>query len=108
MDDFIVHENTFKKDVLQCCQDVNLSLSNENCLTLIYEAIVIGHHISSLRIIKVDPTKVIVIHELKTPQKKKDIRSVLGHARYYSSFNKDFYNIAASLFKLPSKITKFL
>jgi hypothetical protein len=72
------------------------------------EGIVLGHHISSFKIIEVDPTKVIVIYELATPQKQKDIESILGHARYYSRFNKDFSKIATSSFTLISKINKFL
>jgi hypothetical protein len=69
MDDLTVYGNSFGealsnlKNVLQCCQDMNISPSNEKCSTLMNEGMVLEHYISSSNI-EVDPTKVVIIHDL--------------------------------------------
>jgi hypothetical protein len=66
------------------------------------EGIVLENHISS-RGIEVDKNKIKIIALLPTPLKPKDIRSFLGHAKYYRRFIKDFSKIASPLFTLFSK-----
>ena len=67
---------------------------------------VLGHFISVARI-QVDPAKIEVIQTLPIPTKSKDVRSFLGHARYYRCFIKDFSKIASPLYKLLTKEAEF-
>ena len=72
MDDFTPYGDTFEQDllnldkVLQRCIEMDLCLSNEKCLMLCDQAIVLGHHISN-KGIEVDPAKVSVIVNLPKP-----------------------------------------
>ena len=61
------------------------------------EGVVLGHFISP-KGIEVDPAKVKVISTLSIPTKLKEVRSFLGHARYYSHFIKDFSQVVAPLY----------
>jgi len=69
--------------------------------------VVVGHFISAIGI-QVDPTKIEVIVTLPIPTKPKDVRSFLGHARYYRCFIKDFNKIASPLYTLLTKEAKFI
>ena len=112
MDDFTTFEVTFEEammnleKVLVRCQEHNLTLNNEKCFMLMQEGMVLGHFISTIGI-QVDPAKIEVIQTLAIPTKSKDVRSFLGHARYYSHFIKDFRKIASPLYKLLTKEAKF-
>ena len=57
--------------------------------------------------IKVDKIKIDVIAKLPTPKCVKDIRSFLGHARFYRRFTKDFSKIARPLTDLLAKVMPF-
>ena len=61
----------------------------------------------SERGIEVDRAKIEVIDKLLHPKCVKDIRSFLGHARFYRRFIKDFSKIAKSLCKLLAKDAEF-
>ena len=112
MDDFTIHGNTFEeaKDnlgkVLKRCINTNVSLSHEKCHMLMTEGIVLGHLISS-KGIEVDPKKIQIIQDLPTPSTQKDVRSFLGHARYYRRFIQNFSKIASPLFALLAKDVVF-
>lgn len=112
MDDFTVHGNTYEEakenleKVLKRCIDTNLSLSHEKCHILMTEGIVLGHFISS-KGVQVDPKKVQIIQDLPTPSNPKDVRSFLGHARYYRQFIQNFSKIASPLFPLLAKDVVF-
>ena len=112
MDDFIIHGNTFEvardnlEKVLKRCIDTNLSLSHEKCHMLMIEGIVLGHLISS-KGIQVDPKKIQTIQDLPTLVTQKDVRSFLGHARYYRRFIRNFNKIASPLFALLGKDVAF-
>ena len=57
--------------------------------------------------IEVDKAKVELISNLPTPKCVKDIRSFLGHARFYRRFIKDFSAIARPLCNLLAKDIPF-
>jgi hypothetical protein len=113
MDDFTPYGNSFQESLtnleklLKRCEEMNLSLNHEKCNILMSEGVVLGHHISS-RGIEVDQRKVNIIKYLPTPQKKKYVRSFLGHARILQRFIKDFNKLASPLFTLLSKDSEFL
>ena len=73
---------------------------------LLTEGIVLGHHIYSQGI-KVYPAKIEVIAGLPSPKTQKEVRSFLGHAGYYRHFIENFTKIAAPMFKLLTKDSKF-
>lgn len=112
MDEFTVFVNTFKdaldnlENVLQRCQDTNLSLSHEKCHMLMTKGIVLGNHISANEIL-VNPKKIEIIKNIPTPHKPKYVHSFLGHIRYYRRVIKDFIKIASLLFELLSKDNEF-
>ena len=112
MDDFTTFGVTFEEDmmnlekVLVRCQEHNLALNNEKCFMLMQEGVVLGDFISAAGI-QVDPTKIEVIQTLPIPTKSKDVRSFLGHARYYRCFIKGFSKIASPLYKLLTKEVEY-
>ena len=65
-----------------------------------------GHKISAIGL-EVDQAKVFVIKSLLPPTTVKEIRSFLGHARFYRRFINDFSKISRSLCKLLEKDAKF-
>ena len=75
MDYFIPYVKTFKEalnnleNVLKKCIEMSLCLSNEKCEMLMNQGIILGHHISPSRL-KVDSSKVPIIINLPSPQKK--------------------------------------
>ncbi|RDY02602.1 putative mitochondrial protein, partial [Mucuna pruriens] len=71
------------------------------------EGIVMGHLVSS-RGIKVNKAKVDIITSLPNPTSMWDVRSFLGHARFYRQFIKNFNKIALPLSKLLQKEMDFV
>ena len=57
--------------------------------------------------IEVDKAKVELISNLSTPKCVKNIRSFLGHARFYRRFIRDFSAIAHPLCNLLAKDVTF-
>lgn len=69
------------------------------------EGVVLGF--LSTKGIQVDPAKIEIISKLLVPQKKRDIRSFLGHVGYYKHFIKGFSNIFAFFFTFLAKEVGF-
>ena len=112
MDDFSVYGTNFShcldnlSKVLDRCIEYGLVLNWEKCHFMAQEEIILGHSISE-KGIKVDRAKIEVIDKLPPPKCVKDIRSFLGHARFYRRFIKDFSKIAKPLCKLLAKDAEF-
>ena len=112
MDDFSVYGSSFEKclenleSVLQRCKDKNLALNWEKCHFMVTECIVLGHKIS-IAGLEVDQAKVAIIKTLLPPTIVKGIRSLIGHARFYKRFIRDFSKISGPLCKLLEKDEKF-
>jgi hypothetical protein len=91
MDHFTIYGNTYQEVLdnlekfLIRCQEMNLSLSHEECKMLLIEGVVLGHHIS-FEGIKVDPAKIEVIVKLPPPETQKEVIIFLGHVGYYQQF----------------------
>jgi hypothetical protein len=112
MDEFIVYGDVFKQaldnleKVLIMCKETNLSLNHGKSRMMLTEGILLGHHISNTGI-HVDPGKIDIISQIRIPSSQKEVRSFLGHARYYRRFIQNFTNLAAPMFKLLAKEAKF-
>ncbi|GFS29781.1 hypothetical protein Acr_00g0008430 [Actinidia rufa] len=107
MDNFSVYGDTYDsclkhlECVLERCEESHLVLNWEKCHFTVAQGIVLGH-IVSRKGIEVDKAKVKLIQHLPTPKCVKDIRSFLGHARFYRSFIKRFNSISRPLCHLLS------
>ncbi|XP_013624744.1 PREDICTED: uncharacterized protein LOC106330897 [Brassica oleracea var. oleracea] len=112
MDDFSVYGSLFSAclsnlcRVLKRCEDTNLVLNWEKYHFMVKEGIVLGHKISG-KGIEVYKAKIDVMVGLAPPKTVKDIRSFLGHARFYKRFIKDFSLVARPLTKLLCKEAAF-
>jgi hypothetical protein len=73
---------------------------------MVQEGIVLGHIVSK-RGIEVDRAKVELIENLLPSTSVKQIRSFLGHARFYRCFIKDFSKISRPLCSLLAKDIPF-
>jgi hypothetical protein len=113
MDDFLVFCSSFDEclhrltQVLARCKEKNLVLNWEKCHFMVKQGIVMGHIISQ-RGIEVDEAKVDLISNLPPPRTVKDVRSFLGHARFYRQFIKEFSKIARPMCKLLVKEIPFI
>jgi hypothetical protein len=112
MDDFSVFGSSFDNCphnlslVLKRCKETNLILSWEKSHFMVQEGIVLGHIVSK-RGIEVDRAKVELIENLPPPTLVKQIRSFLGHAKFYRRFIKDFSKISKPLCSLLAKDIPF-
>ncbi|GKC31851.1 DNA-directed DNA polymerase, partial [Tanacetum coccineum] len=90
MDDFSVFGNSFDcclanlDRMLARCEETNLVLNWGKCHFMVKEGIVLRHKISGAGI-EVDRAKINVIAKLPYPTNVKEVRSFLGHARFYRS-----------------------
>ena len=94
------------RKVLERCQEKNLVLNWEKCHVMVTQKIVLGHIVSK-KGIEVDKAKVKLISNLPTPKCVKDIRSFLGHTRFYKRFIRDFSAIARPLCNFLTKDVPF-
>ena len=73
---------------------------------MVERGIVLGHIISS-KGIEVDPVEITVISQFPYPCCVREVRSFLGHARFYWRFIKDFSKVALPLSNLLQKEVEF-
>ncbi|KAH9744776.1 hypothetical protein KPL70_003833 [Citrus sinensis] len=113
MDNFSVFGDSFDQClhhltlVLQRCIEKNLVLNWEKCHFMVKQGIVLGHIISS-KGIEVDKAKVDLISNLPPPKTVREVRSFLGHARFYRRFIKDFSKVSRPLCNLLAKDVPFV
>jgi hypothetical protein len=108
MDDFTIYGDDFQQalenleKVLITCRETNLSLNHEKSRMMLTEGIVSSHHIFDTRI-RVDPAKIDIISQIRTPSSHNEFRIFLGHAGYYRRFIQKFTKLVSPLFKLLAK-----
>ena len=73
---------------------------------MVSKGIILGHIISK-KSIEVDKAVVDLIDNLPPPRTIREIRSFLGHARFYHRFIKDFSKTARPLTNLVAKDVPF-
>ena len=86
--------------------DSHLVLNWEKCHFMVEQGIVLGHIVSS-KGIEVDKSKIDLVRSLPLPTSVREVRSFLGHARFYRRFIKDFSKIARPLCRLLQKEVLF-
>jgi hypothetical protein len=69
---------------------------------MMMKEIVLGNHIFANGI-EFDPSKIIVINNLRIPQKKKDVCIFLGHVGFYRTIIHTFRKLATPLHSLLTK-----
>ncbi|CAN6695147.1 unnamed protein product [Malus baccata var. baccata] len=112
MDDFSVFGDSFDSClhnlslILKRCVETNLVLNWEKCHFMVKQGIVLGHIISE-KGIEVDKSKIDLVRHLPSPTSVREVRSFLGHARFYRRFIKDFLKIAQPLCRLLQKEVAF-
>jgi len=113
MDNFNVYGSSFDvcldslDRVLNRCIQSNLVLNFEKCHFMVEQGIVLGHIISR-KGIEVDHAKISIISQLPYPSYVREVRSFLGHARFYRRFIQDFSKKALPLSNLLQKDVDFI
>ncbi|CAN6695152.1 unnamed protein product [Malus baccata var. baccata] len=112
MDDFSVFGDSFDGClenltlILKRCVETNLVLNWEKCHFMVKQGIVLGHIVSE-RGIEVDKSKIDLVRYLPSPTSVREVRSFLGHVRFYRRFIKDFSKISTPLCRLLQKDVTF-
>nr|GEU49046.1 reverse transcriptase domain-containing protein [Tanacetum cinerariifolium] len=94
-------------DMIEQTMEVFMDDFSEKSHFNVKECIVLGHKIPK-KGIEVDKVKIKVISKLPHPTTVKEIRSFLGHARFYSRFIKDFSKISRPMTHLLEKNSPFI
>ena len=112
MDDFFVFGDDFDScldhltKILEVCVRKRLVLSWEKSHFMVREGVVLGHLVSG-KVLEVDKTKIEVFQNLPLPTTLRDLRSFLGHVRFYRRFIRDFAKVSKPLTTLLCKDKDF-
>ena len=93
--------------MLDKCRQYQISLNLKKCIFCAPFGILLGHIVCTQGLM-VDPTNIAIIVNLPAPNLVKQLRTVLGHTRYYRKFIKGYAKIIAPTEKLLKKDVKFL
>ena len=108
LDDILVFSKSFEEHlqrleiVFNRLRSHGLKIKPSKCQFFHKEVKYLGHIVSGEGV-KVDPDKIAVIKDWKTPESEKELRSFLGLAGYYRKFIKGFSQIASPLHATLSK-----
>ena len=88
------------------CRQYQIALNSKKCIFCTPFGVLLGHVVCRDEIL-VNPTKFVIILDLQPPTLVTQIRSVLGHTRYYRNFIRLYAEITAPMEKLLKKDVKF-
>ena len=112
LDDVVVFGRTWEehmfriREVLSRLLQANLKLNPEKCQFFKKSVTFLGHIISDQGV-STDPEKIQAIAQWPTPASPEELRSFLGLASYYRRFIDKFAEIAAPLYRMQDKSSKF-
>lgn len=112
MDDILIHAkdeetlDSLTKAVIDKLMSNGLKLNRDKCVFNKKEVKFLGHLLSSEGL-KVDPSKVEAIHNLKEPGELKELQRLLGMLNYLSKFIDHFSDLTAPLRMLLKKDVTF-
>ena len=112
LDDVVVFGRTWEehmlriREVLSRLLQANLKLNPEKCQFFKKSVTFLGHIISDQGV-STDPEKIQAITQWPTPTSPEELRSFLGLASYYRRFIDKFAEIAAPLYRMQDKNSKF-
>ena len=92
--------------VFERLKGANLKINRAKCVWFAKEIKILGHIISENGV-QMDMDKVHAINQMTLPKNVKQIQQFLGLCGYYRRFVKDFSRIAAPLYKLLKKDTRW-
>eukprot|EP00253_Pinus_taeda_P007395 PITA_07395 len=92
--------------MLDTCRRYQITLNLKKCLFYVPFRILLGHVVCRQGLM-VDPTKIRVIINLEVPRSVKQLRTTLGHTRYYRKFVKSYAQIIVPMEKLLKKDATF-
>lgn len=102
----IEEHNQRLKQVLRRARDINLKLNKEKSKIQTDSVTYIGH-VTTSDGIKPDPVKVKAIHEIETPQDKKELLRFMGMVNYLAKFIPRLSDITQPLRELLKKDTEW-
>ena len=88
------------------CQEHQISLNLKNCIFYVPFGILLGHVVCRQGLM-VDPAKIAIIVNLPPPATIKELRTTLGHTRYYRKFIKGYAQITTPMEKLLKRDAKY-
>ena len=113
IDDILVYSKNSKEHeehlrvVLETLRQEKLYAKFKKCEFWIDRVVFLGH-VVTMRGIEVDPSKIEVVKEWRTPTNANEVRSFLGLAGYYRRFIEGFSKIATPMTRLTRKGEKFV
>ena len=112
MDDIIIYSKTMEehashlKQVLQVMALSGWKCRRDKCCFGVSSVVFLGHVVSGSGL-AVDPAKVKVVNDWKSPQNVGDVRSFVGLVQYFKRFVKDLSTILVPLTDLTKKNATF-
>ena len=88
------------------CREHQISLNLRKCIFCVPFGILLGHVVCRQGLM-VDPAKIAIIVNLPPPASVKQLRTTLGHTRYYRKFIKGYAQITAPMEKLLKHDVKY-
>ena len=113
IDDMTIHSKNFEDHmkhieiILDRLDEAHLRINLEKCVFCAEKVTILGH-VVSYNEIRMDPRKIKIIQEWRTPKNVKQVQQFLGLANYYRRHVLNFSKHAASLYNLFKKDTIFI
>jgi hypothetical protein len=108
MDDWTVYSllkkhSSLLRIMFDQCRQLQISLNLKKCIFAVPFGTLLGHIVCKEGVC-VDPAKVAAIVNMDPPTSVKQLRSTLGHTRYYKRFIHNYASITAPMEKLLRKV----